>query len=104
MSLKPGISNGWFQKFKTDVYPNDAVVIRGKTMKPPKYYDKLYELLSDEEYGFFDAESFDQVKLARANNASKNLDSNPQTLEGWNRLKVKETCKEVQIKQLIKTL
>lgn len=43
MSRKPGIANGWFQKYHSDVYPHDRVVIRGgKVCKPPRYYDKLY--------------------------------------------------------------
>lgn len=42
MSLKPGIGFGWYQKFKSDVYPHDYVVVDGIKMKPPRYYDKLY--------------------------------------------------------------
>lgn len=43
MSLKPGIGGDWFDRFHTDVYPHDRVVIRGKEVKPPKYYDTLLE-------------------------------------------------------------
>lgn len=43
-SLKPAIAKDWYGKFSTDVYPDDFVVMRGKKMKPPKYYDKLHEL------------------------------------------------------------
>lgn len=42
MSLKPGIGAGWLEKFKSDVYPRDYVVMNGKETKPPKYYDILY--------------------------------------------------------------
>lgn len=42
MSLKPGIGANWYSKFRSDVYPHDYVVVRGKECKPPKYYDKLY--------------------------------------------------------------
>lgn len=44
MSLKPAIAKDWYGKFASDVYPDDFVVIRGKKMKPPKYYDRLLEL------------------------------------------------------------
>lgn len=44
MSLKPAIAKGWFARFSSDVYPDDFVVIRGMKMKPPKFYDNLYEL------------------------------------------------------------
>lgn len=40
MSRRPGIGSTWLQKFHQDVYPSDSVVIDGKQMKPPKYYDK----------------------------------------------------------------
>lgn len=44
MSLKSPIGKDWYQRFKTDVYPSDSVVLRGKEMKPPKFYDRLLEL------------------------------------------------------------
>jgi len=43
MSLKPGIGSRWLEKFQTDVYPRDYVVINGVKTKPPKYYDVLFE-------------------------------------------------------------
>lgn len=42
MSLKPGIGAGWFERFGSDVFPADRVVVRGTEAKPPRYYDKLY--------------------------------------------------------------
>lgn len=44
MSLKPAIAKLWYEQFKGEVFPADEVVIRGKVMKPPKYYDRLLEL------------------------------------------------------------
>jgi len=43
MSLKSPIGEEWLNKFKGDVYPDDFVVVRGKRMKPPKFYDRIYE-------------------------------------------------------------
>ncbi len=43
MSLKPGIGARWLEKFSTDVFPRDYVVINGVKVKPPKYYDVLFE-------------------------------------------------------------
>lgn len=45
MSRRPGIGKGWLEKFGTDVYPNDAVIVREREMRPPKYYDRCYELV-----------------------------------------------------------
>lgn len=44
MSLNPAIAKGWYESYSNDVYPSDFVVLRGKKMKPPKYYDRLLEL------------------------------------------------------------
>jgi len=41
MSLKPGIGSTWFDKYRSDVFPHDEVVIDGTKSKPPRYYDKL---------------------------------------------------------------
>lgn len=43
MSRRPGIGQGWFQKWAREVYPSDSVVMRGREMLPPPYYDKLLE-------------------------------------------------------------
>lgn len=47
MSRRPGIAHGWFEKFESDVYPSDFIVINGKKVKPPKYYDRLYTDIDD---------------------------------------------------------
>ena len=44
MSRRPGIAGLWFAKHKNDVYPSDNVHINGKEMRPPTYYDRLYEI------------------------------------------------------------
>ena len=43
MSLKPAVGKRWLEKFQTDVYPRDYVVVNGVKTKPPKYYDVLFE-------------------------------------------------------------
>lgn len=52
MSRRPGLAAGWFSKFSGDVYPSDFVVSRGHKMKPPRYYDDLYEAVNP--YGMLD--------------------------------------------------
>lgn len=37
------LGKGWYDKYKSDVYPSDEVIINYKRMKPPKYFDKLLE-------------------------------------------------------------
>lgn len=43
MSRRPGIGRDWFMHYKDDVYEHDSVIIRGKELKPPRYYMQLYE-------------------------------------------------------------
>lgn len=43
MSLKPGIGAEFYKKWKSDMYPHDYVIVNGKEMKPPKYYDKMFK-------------------------------------------------------------
>lgn len=73
MSRRPGIGKGWYDKFKTDVYPWDEVILQGKRMKPPKFYASLLEaenkLVSD------------QIKAKRKNVAKKRTaDNTPRRL------------------------
>lgn len=43
MSRRPGVAAGWFDRFKSDVYPSDEVVVSGAVSSPPRYFDKLLE-------------------------------------------------------------
>lgn len=43
MSLKPGIGNGYYEKYSTEVCRHDTVVVRGHEVSVPKYYDTLRE-------------------------------------------------------------
>lgn len=44
MSRRPGIGRAWLERYMSDVYPHDRVVLRGRTLRPPKYYDGIFEL------------------------------------------------------------
>jgi len=50
MSRRPGIGKLWYDKFKGDVYPHDYVVINGKKVKPPKFYDSQFEYENPDDY------------------------------------------------------
>jgi hypothetical protein len=49
MSRNPGIARDWFDKYHEDVYPSDYITIKGRKMRPPKYYDNQYEILYPEQ-------------------------------------------------------
>lgn len=50
MSRRPGIGASFFEKYFSDIYPSDQVVMNGKAFLPPKYYDKLLEKRDPELY------------------------------------------------------
>lgn len=87
MSLKPGIGAGWFDKFKSDVYPHDYVVVNSVPTKPPKYYDKLFQRI--------DSDTFDVIKLHRELDADKNWKDNIP-----NRLNAKEIVTKARVNKL----
>lgn len=87
MSLRPAIGKGWYDEFHEDVYPDDFVVMRGREMKPPKYYDRLYELADPEGHA---ARKEERLKSARRN-------ADNATPE---RLKARETVTKAKLSQL----
>lgn len=40
MSSRPGIGYGWFEKYKSDVFPSDFCIIDGQKRPMPPYYKK----------------------------------------------------------------
>lgn len=50
MSRRPGIGRPWLDKYMGDVYPLDRVVLRGMEMRPPKYYDGVFELANPSDF------------------------------------------------------
>lgn len=70
MSRRPGIGKAWFERYSSDVYPHDRVINDGFPMKPPRFYDYLYEMEKPDE--------FDLIKRKRV---LDNLDRNEQNMK-----------------------
>lgn len=87
MSRRPGIASGWFDRFHSDVYPSDEVVHNGKRLKPPRFYDGLFEVL--------DKDSYDVIKAKRKKRALARTGESTS-----DRLAVREKVKIAQIKSL----
>lgn len=45
-SSRPGIGSTWYEKFKSDCFPSDFLIVHGKFTKVPRYYTKK---LAEEE-------------------------------------------------------
>ena len=80
MSRRPGIGKLWFDKYHKNTFDNDRVIMRGKQLKPPKYYDNQYELLFPEE--------MEKIKKVRQEQSKHNIEDKKD-----DRLKIKETIK-----------
>jgi len=87
MSRRPGIGKNWYSEFKADVFPSDEIVLRGKILRPPRFYDKQLEAE--------DPALHEKIKIDRKAKAVQNSSDNTMA-----RLRVKETCKLAQFKLL----
>lgn len=91
MSLKPGIGSGWLRKYATDVYPDDFVIMQGKKMRPPKFYDHQFELIDPKE--------ITRIKRRRVVQSKNHADNN--TPE---RLRVREQVQKARLNKLPRNL
>lgn len=91
MSRNPGIGKSWYDKYKKDAYPKDFVTMRGKKLKPPKYYDSQLERECEESY--------QRIKANRRMTSRRN--KHDQTRE---RLADRELVKEKQASYLIREI
>lgn len=91
MSLRPGIGAGWLDRYTSDVYPSGEMVVRGKKVYPPRYYDKRYKEGHPDEF-----EELSASRVARSRQAF--LDNTDE------RLRVKEVVKLAAIRSLKRSL
>ncbi len=77
MSRRPGIGRGWFDRFGSEVYPSDEVIVRGRPMKPPRFYDEILKATDPKES--------ERVQASRRR-SRRRVDETPE------RLFVREVC------------
>lgn len=71
MSRRPGIGASWFDRFASDVFPSDFLIVDGRKVPVPRYYDQLLEKE--------DASQLASVKKDRKRSRNRN-DDTPQRL------------------------
>lgn len=86
-----GIGKPWLIKYQTDVYPSDSVVMQGQVMRPPKYYDGVFEKLYPDEL----------AQLKRQRKAKAKVFAEHNTPE---RLAVRERVKRSKIQKLTRPM
>lgn len=89
MSRKPGIGTQWYEAFKSDVYPAGKRVVRGRDMRPPRFYDNLFKLESPNEFEDLQHERISSVDISDNNFA---------------RLRVKEEVTNARVSLLRRSL
>jgi len=91
MSRRPGIAAEWFKAFRDDVYPKDFITVRGRKMRPPRFYDRLLEAESSFELADIKTERIETAKLFAENNTPE-------------RLRTREKVQELKLRKLPRNL
>ena len=91
-SRNPGIAKKYYEENKAQIYRDDSIMIRNKKgihyVKPPKYFDKMYEKEHPKE--------FEKIKQKRKKETINNLKLKSLTtsLTRWEQLQVERATKE----------
>jgi hypothetical protein len=93
MSRRPGIGHKWIEKFLSDVFPSDQILVKNKQgsyvpVQPPEYYLKVLQKL--------DPEMHLQVLENRENNKYKKRE-NLKYNSTPERLRVREICLQAKL-------
>lgn len=86
-SRNPGIGKSYLEKFGSDVYPWDEVIVNGFPQRPPRFYDNQYELDNPE--------SMEEIRQERVAKMEKYASDNTRA-----RLATKEKVKKAQVNLL----
>lgn len=87
MSRRPGIASRWYEKYGHSVHPSDSIAMNGRLLRPPKFYDRLYEIKEPSD--------FRRLKEKRKLNALKFADENRSL-----RLSVRQDVQLLRFKRL----
>lgn len=94
MSRRPGIGRDWYDQFKSDIYNEDRLVLSdGQIMRPPRYYDNLFEIEYPSDFANLKAR-----RIKRAKSPEVAMHSTPE------RLAVREECQSRSVNRLIRSL
>lgn len=70
---KGGIGKQWLEHYKDDVFPHDYVIVNGRKVRPPKYYDRLYEVAYPSDMEKIKAQRERTGRKHKANNTNERL-------------------------------
>lgn len=73
MSRRPGIGSNWFNRYSSDVFPADHVIVAGRELKVPRYYDNLLKSSNPIDFEDIHFERYKKAQLALDNNTKERL-------------------------------
>lgn len=91
MSRRPGIGAKWLDKWGSETYRDDMIIVQGKKTRPPKYYDGQWELLNKGQIA--------SIKEKRQQQAAKHADNNT-----TKRLHVRKKIQELKARRLLREI
>ncbi|AJK28271.1 putative replication initiation protein [Eel River basin pequenovirus] len=91
MSRRPGIAADWWRKYRQEVIDHDSVILRGREMRPPAFYDRLLEVEEPELHARMKAKRKAQGERFAHDNTT-------------NRLRTREKVKRAQVTFLKRTV
>lgn len=100
MSRRPGIGRRYYEEHKNEIYENDSIVLKSGNdiieAKPPKYYDKIYDI-DEHEY-------LEKIKIKRKRDLkTSELLKNKQTpYTRAERRQIEERTKKIKAKILVR--
>lgn len=71
MSRRPGIAKDFAVKFKDEILRDDSVICRGIEMKPPKYYEKIYDVFDPDTKIQLEENKYNRIQLAQRLDANR---------------------------------
>lgn len=71
MSRRPGIGTGWFNKFRDEVLANDSVIVNGRPVRPPRFYDSKFQVSDAASMEFLKRRRRKAALLLRSDNTSR---------------------------------
>ena len=73
MSRRPGIGDGYYQKYGQEVLAHDSVVVDGREVRPPRFYDTRSELRDPDAFARLKRKRKRMGVLAKPDNTPERL-------------------------------
>jgi hypothetical protein len=73
MSRRPGVGTGYYDKFGAELRVHDNVIVNGKEVPPPRFYDAKTELIDSKLYVSLKKARKRKALLNKADNTSVRL-------------------------------